>query len=123
MRRFESCAGVSLLEMMVVLSILALVLSAAAWRLGTATTGPNLRSSALSVVAKVEAMRREAIETGSTVSLTVPGADCQSKGDVRLVYFRDGSVRGQDLCVRQGDQAVRLPLDHLTGLLDRSAVR
>ena len=118
-------AGYTLLEMLIVLSIIAVALAAAA-SLGT---GPGaraqLRADAAALRDQAAMQRLSALARGTPVAW-IPdppeGARLDGCGGqdlpAELIFLPDGSARPATLCLTRGQAQARLTLDWLTGLLD-----
>ena len=134
-------AGFSLLELIVVLTLSALLATAAL--VSRRSAQPNLRTLALQLATELNAARESAIASDRPVRLWIDAAgrgyraetrrgSVQMPGDVRIrytpadqlghgggqpnvAYFADGSSTGGRLRLDDGTNAVALRVDTLTG--------
>lgn len=117
-------AGVSLLEMLVVLALIALLLGVAATRL----TGPSPRLSTEALGAKfVDAaydQRLEAMVQGREIAWApilpndIKSEPCsEAETAPPIVFLPTGRALGGPVCLKQGDRGLILSVDWLTGLV------
>lgn len=108
--------GASLLELLIVLAVLAAVMSALAAR----PTGPSDRlrlQGAVAAVQKEAAFARgRAVRSGTPVDFEA-GPSCDG-GTGPIVFARDGTARGPDICLGEGARTVRLAVHPLFGRLE-----
>ena len=120
--RWSRESGLSLLEMLVVLALLAVITASVAGRL----TGPSGRlvSEALAadLVRQAQDARLEAMLTGvpSTLRLDLPDPvreiACEGAAELQPITFTDkGRAMGGPVCVLVSGEIVRLDIDWLTG--------
>ena len=112
-------AGLSLLEALIALAILALVmgLSASAFR------GPSpalrLQKEAATLIGAATALRQRAILENKALKMGDSAVPCEET-DKPLTFFPDGTASSPDLCLTAGDLHLRLTLNALTGRLSQS---
>ena len=111
-------AGFSLTEILVVLAILALTMTAFA----TARPGPSpemrreaIISQLLTDAAQARAM---AITQGILQTLAIPEPTCRNNPK-KLTFFPSGTALGTEICFSHEDAEIRLWLDTFTGHLSR----
>ncbi len=112
-------AGLSLLETLIALAILAMVmgLSASAFRGPSPTL--RLQKEAATLTRAATVLRQRAIREGNTVTMEDSGTPCEET-DKPLTFFPDGTASGPDLCLSADDLHLRLTLNALTGRLSRA---
>lgn len=111
-------AGLSLLEALIALAILAMVmgLSASAFRGPSPTL--QLQKEAATMISTASQLRQRAIRDGQVLSMKTNGTTCE-KPDMPLSFFPDGTAFGPDLCLTAGSLQLRLALNALTGRLSQ----
>jgi len=113
--------GVSILEMLVVLTIVALILSVSALGLRGPSETMTLKNLGAELIEKASKARHQAIAEQSVQELNLdaasPAQSCESDDPVSLVYFPNGSVLGDDICLDGPSMQLRLRVDRLTGLI------
>lgn len=109
--------GITLLETMVVLSILTLVLVA----VSTGFRGPSpalqARGLASEVIATASEARQQAIRTGEPKQMEVSDylSDCDGDAPEPPVFYADGSMFTESLCVETEGYVLEISTDRLTG--------
>ncbi|WP_457645937.1 pilus assembly FimT family protein [Profundibacter sp.] len=109
-------AGLSLLEALIALAILAMVmgLSASAFR------GPSpalrLQKQASGLIQTATTLRQRAIRDGRSFTMQTQGLTCETTGQP-LVFFPNGTASGPDLCLTADTRQTRLRVNALTGRL------
>lgn len=118
--------GFTLLELLVVLVVMMLVLSAAAPRFGALLPGMALKSQARQVAALLRESRSQAIATGQVLTIAnrqqqlwVNGKKVALQGltlglDQPLYFYPDGTSSGGQLTLGNDAGRLRLELDWLT---------
>ena len=111
-------AGFSLTEILVVLVILALTISAFA----TARPGPSPEMQREAIVSQLMAdaaqARAMAIRQGTLQTLAIPEPTCRNSPK-KLTFFPSGTTLGTEICFSHEDAEIRLWLDTFTGHLSR----
>jgi general secretion pathway protein H len=141
--RLPSDAGISLIELLVVLAIISLAYTIAMPNLFTATPSTGLRATALDMKSRLAAARAAAIARSRPVALIVdlPRRRYASEADgrwialpdnlslsvttardiggrtevPRLVFFPDGSSSGGKIQLRKDHQSYNVSVNWLTG--------
>lgn len=111
-------AGLSLLEALIALAILAMVmgLSASAFRGPSPTL--RLQKEAAALIRTTSQLRQRAIREGTILSMETNGTTCDKLGTT-LSFFPDGTAIGPDLCLKTESLQLRLALNVLTGRLSQ----
>ena len=128
--------GFTLLELLVVLTLLGLILALAAPRVGVGLPAVSARAAAADVVAALQSARSRALTEQRTVAVVVDsearsvtvekerrvlrsGAEVRVVGareaQSRLSFYPDGSSSGGELQVGHTTHRFRIDLDWLTG--------
>lgn len=118
MRIANSNAGLSILEALIALAILAMVmgLSASAFRGPSPTL--RLQKEAAVLIRTASQLRQRAIREGKDLSMESNGLAC-GEPDIPLSFFPDGTGIGPDLCLTAESHQLRLTLNALTGRLSQ----
>ncbi|MED5526793.1 MAG: prepilin-type N-terminal cleavage/methylation domain-containing protein [Pseudomonadota bacterium] len=118
--------GFTLLELLVVLVVMMLVLSAAAPRFGALLPGMALKSQARQVAALLRESRSQAIATGQVLTIANRQQQLWVNGkkvalqrltlglDQPLYFYPDGTSSGGQLTLGNDAGSLRLELDWLT---------
>ncbi|KNG93786.1 pilus assembly FimT family protein [Pseudaestuariivita atlantica] len=112
--RLSRSAGISLLEMLVVLGILGAIMAIAITNLRPPPSRLTLEGRAADLLREAAILRGTAIELGQTMSLQVPGCDA---ADHAVQFFADGTARGADACLIERGRVVRLRVKPVLGRL------
>lgn len=108
--------GLSLLEALIALAILAMVMGLAA----TGFRGPSpmlrLQKEAVELIRSASTLRQRAIRESKTLNMGTGGITCENT-DISFSFFPDGTAIGPDLCLTTGTLKLRLTLNSLTGRL------
>lgn len=117
-------AGFSLLEMLVVLAILAIVLTATASLMRRPPDRIELRRHAAEMIDDAMAVRLIALNQGRQIKFspapkdTIALSDCSDREIAPIVTFLpDGSAAGGPICLRLNKTRIRVTIDRLTGLM------
>lgn len=112
-------AGLSLLETLIALAILAMVMGLGA----SAFRGPSptlrLQKEAAALIGTATALRQRAILENRALKMEDSAAPCEET-DKPLTFFPDGTASGPDLCLTANDLHLRLTLNALTGRLSQA---
>ncbi len=109
-------AGLSLLEALIALAILALIMGLSASTFRGPSPALRLQKQAAELIGSAATLRQRAIREGDTLQLETKGLACEGT-DQPLSFFPDGTSSGPDLCLTAGDQQLRLQLNFLTARL------
>ncbi|HHI70479.1 MAG TPA: hypothetical protein ENJ91_05705 [Rhodobacteraceae bacterium] len=110
-------AGISILEALVVLAILAMVLGLSAGALRGPSPALQLQKQAGILIEKAANLRQRAIREGKKLTMENQTTTCDTTIKQPLSFFPDGTASGPDLCLVIADQRLRLHLNALTGRL------
>ena len=111
-----SSAGLSLLEALIALAILALIMGLSASTFRGPSPALRLQKQAAELVGAAATLRQRAIREAATLELETEGLTCEDNGQP-LSFFPDGTASGPDLCLNVKDQQLRLQLNALTARL------
>lgn len=109
-------AGLSLLEALIALAILALIMGLSASAFRGPSPALSLQKQAAELIGTATVLRQRAIRDGDTLSLETKGLTCEGS-DQPLYFFPNGTASGPDLCLSVKDQQLRLQLNMLTARL------
>lgn len=112
-------AGVTLLEALVALGIIALVSSVAVTALRPPSPALVLEQQAAELISEAATARSQAIHTAAPVALELPGCGAV----LEAVFHPDGTARGTGACLTERGATLRLRLSPLTGRLVPERVR
>ena len=120
-RKFTPASGATLFEILIVLSILALTMSAF---VGT-RSGPSQRLETerqiSAIIAEAAFLRQRAIATNQTVNFPSEYAHCDANDQTQ--FFSDGTATPEYLCLIINEEQINLKVDPVTGILqDMSAL-
>ncbi|MDO6591940.1 hypothetical protein DS901_02500 [Loktanella sp. D2R18] len=114
----KSNSGFSLLEVLIVLSVVALTIAA----LSTTRLGPSpamaLETQASQLQQTVATARAEAIRNNKQTTITLDHTLCTQSDDT-LTFYPDGTANAANICLQQETLERALKLDPLTGQLVR----
>jgi general secretion pathway protein H len=127
--RARASAGFTIIEVLVVLAVLALVLGLVITHGPVRSQRLELDSAARRVAGELRLARSRAIAEERTVVFaldaggyrldrdapTTWSADVSSEGNRRVVFTPDGGSSGARIVLRDGDRAVAIGVDWLTG--------
>lgn len=111
-------AGYSLFEVLIALSILAMVIAVSAAGFRPPSDEMKLNRQISDLVSKISDARLKAIRTNQAVGIEIVNCDDEP---VNLNLFPDGTASGGEICLEEGTQQETLILSTLTGLLSRAA--
>ena len=109
-------SGLSLLEALVALAILALIMGLSASTFRGPSPALRLQKQAAELIGSATTLRQRAIREGKTRQLETKGLTCEVT-DQPLLFFPDGTASGPDLCLMADNQQLRLQLNVLTARL------
>jgi len=155
-RRCETCAddradaGFTLFEILVVMAVLAMAMTAIASHYRSPSAGTVLKTAAATMASRIRDMRSAAIATGServvsvdvdgrslsfgdgraslqldpTLSLSVTAADSERRGPSKagIRFFPNGSSTGATIQLRSERQKYEVRVNWLTGRVSTAAV-
>jgi prepilin-type N-terminal cleavage/methylation domain-containing protein len=108
----DGSQGVTLLEALVVLSIISMVSAAALWMRGGTSATLELERMASARIEELSRIQDMAIRRSKPAELSFPDA-CGGPGTIWL--FPGGTAQGPDLCLSHDELDLVLSLDPLTG--------
>ncbi|WP_189368207.1 pilus assembly FimT family protein [Tateyamaria omphalii] len=107
----------SLLEVLVVLSIAALILGVAAPTLRSPPRHLAEQEALASLERRALATRLNAIRSGSAKAWSPDSPLCATQSATPILYLPDGSAFGSPFCIRMDDQNLWIAATPLTGRL------
>jgi Tfp pilus assembly protein FimT len=113
-QQWHASSGVTLLETLVVLSILAFIVGAVAGLRRGPSPGLSLKRAAAERVETAAQQREAAIRSGLETKLLIEDS-CDAGKTIR--FRPDGTAQGPDICLALSGHSLRLVLDPLTGRL------
>lgn len=110
--------GMSLLEVLIVLSITALIIGVAAPALRSPPRHLKLQEELALLEREALAVRLDAIRSGVAQPWQPSGAFCAGQSAVRILYLPDGSAFGVPFCLRRLNQDLWVIAAPLTGRVE-----
>lgn len=111
-------SGLSLLEALIALAILAMVMGLSASTFRGPSPTLRLQKEAAVLIRTASQLRQRAIREDKVLSMESNGATCDEP-DTPLSFFPDGTALGPDLCLTSESLQLRLTLNALTGRLSQ----
>ena len=116
-------AGFTIIEMVVVLTLLAFAYALAAPAIANWFDGPRLDNAVTELVTSLREARARAITTSKDVSYTIStgmdGVEYSQSG--HLTFFTDGSSSGARIILKSVKQSRAVDIDWLTGKIHEAA--
>lgn len=113
--------GVSLLETLIALAIIAMVMAVVTTSLRPPSPSMLLEQRVVAVLSESNALHLRAIRSGQDQPHQTDHS-C-SDGEDAIWFFADGTMLGPDLCLEESGLSARLIADPLTGTYQREPVR
>jgi prepilin-type N-terminal cleavage/methylation domain-containing protein len=113
-------AGVTLLEVLVVLAILALSAAVAFSSLRPPSDALTLSKRVAELEKDFALDRLRAIREGRAIIRDVEALACEQDTNTEVIFRSDGTALGPDLCLSEGKITSRFALDPLTGRLSEA---
>lgn len=113
--KFSSKSGATLFEILIVLTILALTMSAL---VGT-RSGPSQRLETErkvgAIIAEAALLRQRAIATNETTRFSAEYTSCNDTQPIQ--FFPDGTATPDEVCLIVDEEPINLKIDPVTGIL------
>jgi len=120
-RKFTPASGATLFEILIVLTILALTMSAFVGTRSAPSQRLEKQRQISAIIAEAASIRQRAIATNQTITFPSEYVHCDAKDQTR--FFSDGTATPEYLCLIINEVQINLKVDPVTGILqDMSAL-
>ena len=116
----QSDEGLTLLETLVTLSIMATVASVAATSIRTPSDRVELQKIASHLERQISQTRQAAISSNSRASLIIHQHVCVEA--ITLIFHPNGMTEGEDICLVSGQATLNLHLNNIAGQFVAGAI-